>query len=205
MLIFEMLMKLLGKKHSELLTTFSDIELVMRFKKTGDAQIIGELFNRYQHIVLGVCIKYLKNIDKSNDATMHLFQELFEYLKKYEIKDFKSWMLTIARNYCLRLLKQEQHNIELNEVTEKNNAVGFMENEEHLTHLKEKEKLLDRLSDAVERLKPGQKECIQLFYLKSMSYQEVCDETGYEIKKVKSFIQNGKRNLQLLSEREEQL
>lgn len=200
MLIFEIHMRILGKKHNELLNTLSDLELVERFKKSEDTHIVGEFFRRYQHIVLGVCIKYLKNVDKGNDATMHLFQELFEYLKKYEIKDFKSWMLTITRNYCLRVLKLDHHHIELNEITEKNNAVGFMENEDQLSLLREKENLLDRLSDAVEHLKPGQKECIQLFYLKSKSYQEVCDETGFEIKKVKSFIQNGKRNLKICME-----
>lgn len=195
-------MRILGKPHSTNLQSLSDLELVKLYKSRADQSVIGEFYQRYQHIVFGVCLKYMKDIDKSNDAMMHVYQELFDYLAKYEIKEFKSWLLTIARNHCLRILKNENHHIELNEITEKNNSVGFMENEEEIAHLKEKEKLFDHLGDSIEQLKEEQKVCIKLFYLKSMSYQEVCEETGFELKKVKSFIQNGKRNLQIMLEKQ---
>ena len=61
----------------------------------------------------------------------------------------------------------------------------------------EKEMLLNQLEKGLEELKEDQKIGIKLFYLESKSYQQIADQTGWDLKKVKSEIQNGKRNLKL--------
>jgi RNA polymerase sigma-70 factor (ECF subfamily) len=70
--------------------------------------------------------------------------------------------------------------------------------EEEDSHLDEKillETKIETLLKELENLNPVQKECMKLFYLKKMSYREITNSTTYSEKEVKSYIQNGKRNL----------
>ena len=63
-------------------------------------------------------------------------------------------------------------------------------------HEKEvKEKLLTNLELALTHLKEEQRTCIELFFLQEKKYEEVAELTGFSAKQVKSYIQNGKRNL----------
>ncbi len=197
----ERFMQIVHRKYKESFRHFSDQKLVEIYKETANAEIIGEIFERYQHIMFGVCLKYLRNADQSNDAVMHIFNELFDLLSRYEVRDLKYWLHTITKNHCLKILKGNEHAVDLDEVSEKNIAVDFMESEQELTHLKEKDLLLEKLNEALYRLKPEQQQCVKLFYIDSRSYQDIADITGYPLKKVKSYIQNGKRNLQLILEK----
>jgi RNA polymerase sigma factor (sigma-70 family) len=56
---------------------------------------------------------------------------------------------------------------------------------------------METLKKCIDQLKDEQKECIKLFYLEEKCYQEIAESTSYELKKVKSYIQNGKRNLRI--------
>ena len=67
-------------------------------------------------------------------------------------------------------------------------------------HLKEKEKQIILMEEAILLLNEGQRVCIELFYLKNRSYNEIVAATGYSANDVKSYIQNGKRNLKLKME-----
>ncbi len=180
----------------------SDSQLVDMYKITADRDIVGELYNRYNHIVFGVCLKYLKDTDRSNDALMHIFNELFYLLERYEIRDFKHWLHTTTKNYCFKLLKSNNYSLDLDIIPEKNISQEFMETEQQIAHLEERDLLIEKMTIALETLKPEQKECVKLFYIQSKSYQDVSDITGYDLKKVKSYIQNGKRNLQIIMEKE---
>ena len=82
-------------------------------------------------------------------------------------------------------------------------ADSFMETEtnSHLNKTEEKEIQYTLLEKAIEELNEDQRKCIKLFYLKERSYNEIVDETGYSLNEVKSFIQNGKRNLKIKLEK----
>ncbi len=176
----------------------TDNELLVLFNHNNDNQIIGELYNRYNHIIFGVCIKYLKDTELARDAMLHLFSQLFELLKRYQVNDFKNWMLTITRNHCLREIKLNSRLVPYALCAEKETAVDFMENEDQIDHIYARESMLLYLDNALKQLKPQQKQCIELFYLQNKSYVEITQTTGFELKKVKSYIQNGKRNLQII-------
>lgn len=179
----------------------SDQELVAEFKATANNMIVGEFYKRYHHIVFGICLKYLKNQDAANDAQSQIFTELFHFLKKYEIKEFKSWLFTITRNFCLRKLKTNAKSVPFINDAENNISIEFMENEDEIAHIKYKETQIKKLEEALNQLKPEQKTCIEMFYLENKTYQEIESHTGFELKKVKSYIQNGKRNLEILMNR----
>ena len=186
-------MRLFKAKNIQSLT---DNELIVKFKKTGDNSLVGELYKRYSHLVYGVCLKYLKNEAESKDAVLQIFENLLTDLKKHEIANFKSWLHSVARNHCLMFLRKQQTKLKrVNEYEasyqhEETFSAPFAVHEKE-----EKEVMLTKLEQAMTGLKEEQRVCIELFFLKVKCYNEVAEITGYDIKKVKSYIQNGKRNL----------
>lgn len=176
----------------------SDLELVEKFKKTGDNACLGELFERYTHFMFCVCLKYLKNEDKSKDAVMQIVEKLMVDLHKHEIANFKSWLHVVTKNHCLMQLRSEKSFEKKYELQEKD-AVDFMETDNflHPDNAVELDIKLDILKEAINELDNDQKTCIDFFYLQDKSYAEVVEITGYTMNQVKSFIQNGKRNLKI--------
>jgi RNA polymerase sigma-70 factor (ECF subfamily) len=176
----------------------SDIELISEYKKSDDKDILGLLFKRYTKFVFLVSIKYMKNEDESRDIVMSVFEKLFTDLKRHEISNFKGWLHTVTRNHCLLKLRNNQ-TVLRNQDNFKKDELSIMEIEtdSHLTNEKLKEKQLADLEKAVDELKPEQKICVDLFYLQEKTYTEVAEITGFSMNQVKSFIQNGKRNLKI--------
>ncbi len=174
----------------------SDIKLVNLYQSTKDKDIVGELYKRFTQFVFLVSLKHLKNEDKAKDAVMQIFENLFNDLLNHKIENFKSWLYMVTRNHCLMILRKQQTYLKKNQDYKKDNE-NFMENDYNL-HLKEneeKELKADSVQNAVKQLNNEQKECILLFYFEGKSYAEIAQITNYTEKKVKSYIQNGKRNL----------
>ena len=175
----------------------SDVELIDDFKSGGDASALGLLFERYVHIVYGVCMKYLKNTEESRDATMQIFEKIRFDLQKHKVEKFSFWLHTVSKNYCLMQLRSKDAMKSYDDtllVTEE----GVMEeNISDFLGEQNAEHLLEILPRALENLNTEQRICIELFYLKEKCYEEVSSLTGYDMKKVKSYIQNGKRNLKI--------
>ena len=162
------------------------------FRSGGSVELIGKLYKPYMHLVYGLCLKYLKDSDEAQDTVMEIFEILVEKLKTHEVEHFKSWLYMLSKNHCLMKLRSKK------KITYIEDSEGeIMESGEYL-HLDEEdfmEKQKSRLNGCLEQLKLEQKKCIELFYFDKKCYQEVTEITQYELKKVKSYIQNGKRNL----------
>jgi RNA polymerase sigma-70 factor (ECF subfamily) len=144
----------------------------------------------------------LKNEDAAHDATMNIFEKLFSDLQKHQINNFKSWLHTVCKNHCLILLRKPNVLVSIDESEEENSHL-FMQLANVLNHddyKHEKEEKLQVLEQSIIELKDKQRECIELFFLKQKSYQEISKQTGYTENEVKSYIQNGKRNLKILLE-----
>jgi RNA polymerase sigma factor (sigma-70 family) len=178
----------------------SDAELIQRYQQTADVAFAGELFQRYTHLVFGVCMKYLKNEEDSKDATMQIFEKLVVELQKHEVANFGSWLHVLAKNYCLMQLRSArtrwEKNIQLTDWPEDMENNGFVHLEE------DREADLLALEKSMNGLPAEQKQCVELFYLQQKSYKEIAEVTGFDLKKVKSYIQNGKRNLKIYMTRE---
>ena len=175
----------------------SDSELVSEYKVSGDPAVVGSLFDRYMTLVYGVCLKYFKDRDESKDAVMQIFEKLMVSLKEHEITNFKSWLYVTSKNHCLMALRAKKgRNFE-------QISTEFMENG-FLLHLEgepEMESNLAKLEKCIEHLATEQKDCVTLFYMQQKCYKEIVQITGFDDNKVKSYIQNGKRNLRLCMER----
>jgi len=173
-----------------------DNELIRRYFEEDNTNYLGILFKRYSHLVLGLCIKYLKNEDEAQDLVMNIFEKLTADLKKHKIEFFKSWLYTYSKNMCLMELRKKQSQLK-KDIELQDNKVLFMDSgsDLHLNSNDEKENTISQLETALSTLSKEQKQCIILFYYKNKSYNEIVDITGFNANEVKSYIQNGKRNL----------
>lgn len=184
-------------KNTSRLKQLDDAALITQYKSTGDLDVLGVLYNRYMHLVFGVCLNYLKDEEQSKDAVMQIFEELIVKGKAHEIQNFKSWLHVLSRNHCLMVLRKAS----------KNNTVpldeSFVENTDfvHLDMEDTKEQRLSVMEQCMETLTAEQRICVDLFYLQEKCYKEVAEITGYDMLKVKSYIQNGKRNLKICIEK----
>ena len=181
--------------------TLTDLELIARYKNNGNNSIVGILFERYTYLVFGVCMKYLKDEDEAQDAVMQIFEKLLSDLKKHSVDNFKGWLYMVSKNHCLMHLRGTKSLLEKQKEFKKDAPV-FMEswNNEHLDNKNSKETTLTKLEDCINKLNEKQRISVDLFFIKEKCYQEVADETGFTMNDVKSFIQNGKRNLKICME-----
>lgn len=180
------------KPHSEM----TDQELLAQYKLSGEVTWAGVLYSRYTSLVYGVCLKYLKNREEAKDAAMQLFEKLITTLKTHEVEYFKSWLYVTARNHCLMQLRSKK-----GKYTEEISPL-LMETstESHLEEQDEMESNLSKLENCIEKLGYEQKACVTMFFLQQKCYKDITILTGYDLNKVKSFIQNGKRNLKTCME-----
>ncbi|HEX4849487.1 MAG TPA: sigma-70 family RNA polymerase sigma factor, partial [Puia sp.] len=173
----------------------TDQEILDNFYADRDNDWLGILLERYILLLFGVCMKYLKNEDEAKDSVQQIFLKAITELHKYKVSYFRSWIYMVARNYCLMQLRDRQGK----PVTAVNDRVIAIEDEDAgMNQLLEKENLLQLMSNSMDELNGDQKKCLTLFYLEKKSYQEVADSTGHSLMQVKSYIQNGKRNLKIL-------
>ena len=177
-------------------TSASDSELLVQYKTSGDQQILGELFSRYTALIYGVCLKYLKDRDDSKDAVMQIFEKLVQALRSHEVDNFKAWLYVTSRNHCLMQLRTNKGKMadKISDQLMESDLVLHLEEETEL------EGNLTKLERCIQQLIHEQKHCVRLFFLEQKCYKEIVGATGFDLNQVKSFIQNGKRNLKIMLE-----
>jgi RNA polymerase sigma-70 factor (ECF subfamily) len=184
-------------KHIRSIAVLPDEELLNAFKENADQEMLAQLYVRYTDLVYGVCMKYLKDAEAAKDAVMNIYQELLTKLQTHKVDNFKNWLYVVTKNHCLMQLRKEKKMVTI----EFTPAVMQSENFEHLDSVLEKERELKNLETCIEHLPDEQKQSIKLFYLESKCYNEIAEQTGYEWNKVRSLIQNGRRNLKICMEK----
>jgi RNA polymerase sigma-70 factor (ECF subfamily) len=178
-------------------SALTDKELIELYKKSGDMEVLGELYQRYMDLVYGVCLKYYKEPETAKDSVMLIFEELVSKLKKHDVENFRGWLHQLTRNHCLMHLRTPKNLKTVEFRTE------IVQNEEnvHLNGVLEKEENFQKLEHCLGTLTPDQQEAIRLFYIEGRCYNEIVEITGQEWNQVRSFIQNGRRNLKICMEK----
>lgn len=174
----------------------SDQELLAKFYSDHNNEWLGILLQRYTLLILGVCMKYLKNEEEAKDCVQQVFLKVIQELQKYKVEYFKSWLYMVAKNHCLMRLRGKQGKIP----AELNNQPIAAPEEPDIQGLLETDHTLDLMETALHELSTEQQQCVTLFYLQKKSYAEISEATGFSMMQVKSYIQNGKRNLKILIE-----
>ncbi|MFT3902348.1 MAG: sigma-70 family RNA polymerase sigma factor [Niabella sp.] len=177
----------------------ADDGLLQRYLQDNDNEWLGILLQRYTLLLFGLCMKYLKDEDEARDAVQQVFTKVISEVHKYKIDYFKSWLYTIARNHCLTLLRDRKKIMPATFTADNGN--GLATSPDTRQELQEKELSLDVLEASLEELNDKQRICITLFYLQKKGYQQISEETSFSLGEVKSYIQNGKRNLKLIVEK----
>lgn len=178
----------------------SDEELLKQYKQSGNKELFADLFKKHVSAVYGTCLFYLQDKDEAQDATMQLFEKLMLDINKREIDNFKGWLSFVVRNHCISLIRKNK--------SASKNIQSYYEFEYENPSYEEEEKinsisddvLLENMKSCLPKLKENQRICVELFYLKNKSYQDIANETPFSLNEIKSYIQNGKRNLKLLIE-----
>ena len=171
----------------------SDAQLLQYYYTDHNQQWIGILLERYTLLLLGVCMKYLKDEEQAKDAVQAIFLKVLTEVNKYKIEYFKSWLYMVAKNHCLMHLRGNGSKM-IKELKEEH----IRKAEEEKDNLKENERTYEKLEQAINELNEEQRQCVILFYLKKNSYQQISEITSYSTMQVKSYIQNGKRNLRII-------
>ena len=176
---------------------YTDEELLFRFKETGKADYFQQLYERYIPLAYGLCLKYLQSPEQSQDAVIDIYESLSQKIQDYEIKVFKNWLYSVVKNHCFHILKDNKKEIIVNfdsQLMESDTSFDlFSENDNE-----EKE---NALSQCLGKLPEPQRIAIKKFFYEDKSYVDIVDETGFHLKSVKSYIQNGKRNLKICIEK----
>jgi RNA polymerase sigma-70 factor (ECF subfamily) len=173
--------------------SLSDEEIISLYLTNKESKIIDEFYKRYSHLVFGVCLKYLKQKENAEDTTLEIFNQIGNKIEKHSIQNFKSWLFTITKNTCLmQLRKKNPQFIEIDNVHVSEDYYDSLKSKE-INELK-----LNLLEEALIELNTDQHYCIRAFYLEKKSYDEIVKDSNYSLNEVKSFIQNGKRNLKII-------
>jgi RNA polymerase sigma factor (sigma-70 family) len=177
----------------------TDEALVSVYRSAGDLKVLATLFQRYMEMIHGVCLKYLEDPEAAKDAVMQVFEELVTKLRSHEVASFRSWVYVLARNHCLMQLRS-QKKMRTTDIDPElvQSASGW-----HPEGVAGKEEQLVRMEDCIDGLPNDQRESIRLFYLEQKSYNEITELTGLDWNKVRSQIQNGRRNLKNCMEKKE--
>lgn len=175
--------------------------LLRQYRQTGDLAVLGQVYEPYLELVFAVCYQHLRDEDEAKDATMQVFEKLVTELRRHEVTNFRSWLYSVARNECLMLLRRrrtapdEAHDFDEDRVESAAEAHPLDEDFSLERHL-------DRLDGCLETLSADQRRAVTLFFYEEKSYREISDLTGFGLNDVKSFLQNGKRNLRKCLERQ---
>ena len=173
-------------------TNLSDEELLRNYRADGDNQWLGYLLLRYTALLFGVALKYLKDKNMAEDAVQQVFMKVLTHMPQEDIHNFKGWLYILMRNHCLQQLRDKTYSADQETLLQ--TPATETDREELLWH----DHTLQQMEEAIALLNEEQRKTIVLFYLKKYSYEQIIAQTGYTFMQVKSFIQNGKRNLKTI-------
>jgi RNA polymerase sigma factor (sigma-70 family) len=178
----------------------SDEELLKDYKQSGNKELFADLFKKHVSVVYGTCLFYLQDKDEAQDATMQLFEKLMLDIRQRDIDNFKAWLSFVVRNHCISLIrKNKSYQKNIKSYSEFEYEETSYETEAKIQAVSD-DRMIEHMKACLPLLKDKQRVCVEQFYLHNKSYQDIAAQTGYGINEVKSYIQNGKRNLKLLLE-----
>jgi RNA polymerase sigma-70 factor (ECF subfamily) len=177
----------------------TDEELLGQFRDTGSLEPLGALYARYMHLVYGVSLKYLEERPDAQDAVMQIFEKLITELPRHDVQNFRNWLFVLTKNHCFMELRSRKSGEKRLEGFK--SELQFMESGAELHPLDREDRSVEEaLKECLEELKPEQRKCIEMFYYQKQCYREIAEQLRLDEKKVKSFLQNGKRNLKICLE-----
>lgn len=188
--------------HRQKTTSATDADLLQQFQRDQLEDALVTLFERYLELIYGLCLKYLGTEAGAQDAVMDIYVALRQKVPQHDIGHFKNWLFTFVRNHCLMELRRQKKSPVANLSTE------FMQSEaiwHPVSEAETREAEFERLENCLGHLNVQQKTCVELFYYQGLSYKEIAEQRTETVGKVRSYIQNGRRNLKNCIEQQQEL
>jgi RNA polymerase sigma factor (sigma-70 family) len=180
-------------RNKKTMSKLSDEQLVTRYRNDSDMDALAFLFDKYIDLIFGVCMKYFKQAQDSEDGTMAVFEVLVKKLKTHEVHNFKSWLYVLTKHYCLQKLRRRATTL----TNDSEDILMQLVDEVHPDDVDLIERRENGLRECIQKLPAEQRRTVELFYFESKSYVEIADTLSVDKEKVRSFIQNGRRNLRV--------
>ncbi len=173
-----------------------------RSASRGDRAAFGRLVDLHKRAVYGLCVRLLRDGEEARDAAQETFVRAYAALETYDpAQPFAPWVLRIARNHCLDLVRRrlpEAQRVELDaepeegaprEVADPTAARG--------DEVIERRQLASALEAAVQALPPNYREVIQLFHVERLSYKEIALTLDVPIGTVMTWLHRARTKLKL--------
>ena len=176
----------------------------------GDKAAFGRLVERHKTSVFGLCYRLLNggggsrsSSDEARDAAQEAFVRAFTHISRFDARQpFGAWVLRIARNHCIDLLRRRRPTLAL--VPEARGEDGpepgisleladkFATTGEAAVQEREAQRDLDL---AVAALPPRYREVIALFHQQHKSYAEIAQTLRVPIGTVMTWLHRARKEL----------
>lgn len=166
----------------------------------GDKQAFGRLVDLHKRAVHAFCVRLLRDPEEARDAAQEAFARAYAALGTYDPdQPFAPWLLRIARNHCLDLLRRrvpESQTIALDadpgEGPSRQLAdPAAVRGDDAL----ERRELAGALEAAVSALPSNYREVVQLFHVEQLSYKEIASTLDVPIGTVMTWLHRARARL----------
>jgi RNA polymerase sigma-70 factor, ECF subfamily len=165
----------------------------------GDHQAFGRIVDAYKAPVYNLAYRMLRNAPEAEDAAQEIFLRAYTRLASYDrARKFSTWLLSIASNYCIDVLRRRRATIvDLEDVAFSlpSDAPG----PERSALVQEQREAVAR---AINRLPDGYRLVTVLRYYNDLSYEEIEQATGLSEATVKTRLHRARRQLEELLDAE---
>jgi len=170
--------------------TDNDAQLIAAFIK-GDGDSFAALVDRHMSMVYKFTYRYVGNVDATNDIVQDVFIKVWKNIKKFDPeKNFKTWLLTIAKNTALDSIKKKKailfSAIEEGETDLDAFLAPYVESPDLPDELFEKKQTKADLERMLQGLSPSYRSVLLLRYTEHLKFREIADMLQEPIDTIKS-------------------
>ena len=171
-----------------------------RSAASGDKAAFARLVEKHKQSVYGLCCRLLGTSEESRDAAQEAFVRAYTGIRDFDARQpFAAWVLRIARNHCIDLLRRRRPTLALEPRGEDPEPGVAPELQDHFamtgeSAMQEQEAQRD-LDRAVAALPPRYREVIALFHVQHRSYAEIAQTLGVPMGTVMTWLHRARKEL----------
>jgi len=144
--------------------------------RRGDRSAFEALVRSVQRPVYGLCVRLLANEAEASEVAQEAFLRAYQNLGKYDAeRPFDLWVLAIARNLCLDILRRRSR-LQTQDVDEMKDALASSAPTQEEGAIAGQEKR--SLEAAVSTLPPDDREVLALYYVQKRTTKQIAEVMG---------------------------
>ena len=88
-----------------------DQSMIDQYRQSGDQIWLARLFQKYDHLIYGICLKYSNDADWSKDLKSQIYERIVVKIQNQDTLHFKSWLYSLSKNLCLDEVRKKKSKI----------------------------------------------------------------------------------------------